>query len=125
MPNSDLDVELLMLYLQRSVDPEKLPGDENVIRFKFSDLEQMSDWWLLVKGGDVDLCFENPGKEADVSFATDPRTMIQVWMGDVSYRAAISDGRLKIVGLSALIRDVKSWLAPSIFAGIPPATEIG
>jgi hypothetical protein len=70
-------------------------------------------------------CFENPGKEADVSFATDLRTMIQVWMGDVSYRAAISDGRLKIVGLSALIRDVKSWLAPSIFAGIPPATEIG
>jgi len=38
MPDSDLDVELLMLYLQRSVDPEKLPGNESVIRVKFSDL---------------------------------------------------------------------------------------
>ena len=87
-----------MLYLQRSVDPEKLPGEESVIRFKFSDLEQMSDWWLVVKGGDVDLCFENPGKEADVSVATDLRTMINCWMGDETYRAAIADKRLKLVG---------------------------
>jgi DNA-binding HxlR family transcriptional regulator len=124
MPDSDLDVELLMLYLRRSVDPEKLPGNESVIRFKFSDLKQMSDWWLVVKGGKVELCFENPGKDVDVSFATDLRTMIEVWMGDISYRAAIADGRMKIVGLSALTRNVKSWLAPSIFAGIPPATTI-
>jgi len=45
-------------------------------------------------------------------------------MGDISYRSAIADGRMKIIGLSTLTRNVKSWLAPSIFAGIPPATQI-
>lgn len=125
MPDSDLDVELLMLYLQRSADPSRLPGEESVIRFRFSDLDQMSDGCLVVKGGDVDLCFENPGRDLDVSFATDLRTMIRVWMGDIPYRTATAEGRMSIVGPSALTRDVKSSLTPSIFAGIPPAAEIG
>lgn len=38
MENSDLDVELLMLYLMRSIQPEKLTGEETIIRFNFIDL---------------------------------------------------------------------------------------
>jgi hypothetical protein len=45
-------------------------------------------------------------------------------MGEISYRAAVADGRMKIVWLSALTRALKSWLAANIFAGISPATEI-
>ncbi|MFZ0791609.1 MAG: hypothetical protein WAM94_18500 [Chromatiaceae bacterium] len=50
--------------------------------------------------------------------------MIQVWMGDLSYRAAMAGGRMKIVGPSALTRDIKSWLAPHALADIRPAKEI-
>jgi len=124
MPDADLDVELLMLYLQRSILTDKLPGNENVIRFRFSDLEQMGDWWLVVKGASIDVCIQDPGKDVDVYLATDLRTMIQVWMGDIPYRAAIADGRMKVVGERALTSNIRRWLAPSIFAGIPPAQEI-
>ena len=122
--DSDLDVELLMIYLQRSIKTEQLPGDESVIRFKFTDLKKLGDWWLLVKGCNVDICLEDPGKEVDVYFTTDLRTMINCWMGDETYRAAIADKRLRLVGPSALTRNVQHWIADSIFAGIPPAREI-
>jgi hypothetical protein len=50
--------------------------------------------------------------------------MIQVWMGDLTFRAAMADGRMKIVGPSALTRDIKRWLAPHVLADIRPAEEI-
>jgi len=125
LQEKDLDVELLMLYLQRSIRPEALPGKETVVRFKFSDLKLLSDWWLLIDGSSIDVCVQDPGREVDIYFGTDLRTMIQVWMGDLSYRAAIADGRMKIVGPLALTRDIKSWLAPHILADIRPAREIG
>lgn len=124
MDDADLDLELLMLYLQRSIVADKLPGDETVIRFKFTDISQFSDWWIVTSENDVDVCVRDPGKDVDVYFTTDLRTMIEVWMGDTAYKTAISDGRLILVGQSGLTRNVESWLAPSVFAGIAPATAI-
>jgi hypothetical protein len=46
-------------------------------------------------------------------------------MSDVLYRTAVADGKMKVFGHQALTRNIESWLAPSIFAGIPPAKEIG
>lgn len=122
--DTDMNVELLMLYLQRSVRPDKLPGGQSVIRFRFTDLEKLNNWWLIVKNDNVDICLEDPGKEVDVYFTTDLRTMIDCWMGDASYRSAIADKRLNLVGPSALTRNVQSWLSDSVFAGIRPAREI-
>ena len=122
--DADLDVELLMLYLQRSVQPDKLIGQETVVRFQFTDLSKYRDWWMIVKDNNVDLCIRDPGKDVDIYFTVDLRTMTEVWMGDISYKQVTSDGRMKVVGHPALTRDISSWLAPSIFAGIRPASEI-
>jgi len=122
--DSDLDVELLMTYLQRSIVTDALPGDQSVIRFRFTDLKKLSNWWLLVKGCNVDICLEDPGQEVDVYLTTDLRTMVNCWMGDETYRAAIADKRMQLVGPSALTRNIQLWIADSIFAGIRPAREI-
>ena len=124
MDDADLDLELLMLYLKRSIRADKLPGNETIIRFKFTDIDQFSNWWIVVTDDDTDVCVRDPGKDVDVYFTTDLRTMIEVWMGDTPYKNAISDGRLKLVGPSALTRNVSGWLTPSYFSGIPPATAI-
>lgn len=123
MPDSDLDVELLMAYLQRSINTEALPGDQSVIRIRFTDLKKLNSWWLLVKGVNVDICLEDPGKEVDVYLTSDLRTMVSGWMGDETYEAAIADKRLQLVGPSALTRNIQHWIADSIFAGIAPAGE--
>lgn len=122
--DTDMDVELLMLYLQRSIKTEMLPGNSSVIQFKFTDLEKLNNWWLLVKGCEVDICLEDPGKDVDVYLTTDLKTMISCWMGDETYKKAISEKRLKLVGPSALTRNIQSWITDSLFYGIPPATQI-
>ena len=124
MENSELDIELLRLYLARSIVPEKLAGNETTIQFNFSDIEKLSKWWIVVSSEEVETCIEDPGKEVDVWFNTDVRTMIEVWMGDITYRKAICDKRLNMVGPEILTRNVTNWMSNSIFAEMPEATEI-
>lgn len=114
--DDEFDVELLMLYLERSVDPSQLPGNETVIQFKFLDRTDQRDWWLLVRNGKVEVCITTPGRDVDVFFTTKVRTMAAVWMGDRSYRDAVLSGDLTIEGDLALTRRISSWLRPSIFA---------
>ena len=116
LTQADLNVEFLMLYLERSVDPAQLPGEHTVIQFKFRDLEEQPDWWILVDGDKVDVCIISPRRDVDVYFVSTVRTMHDVWMGDRSYRDAIQAGDLILEGDPALTRRISSWLKPSIFA---------
>lgn len=124
LSEKDYDVQLLMLYLQRSVNPENLIGNETVIRFQFTDIKDYPNWWMVVTGNEVDICVNDPGKEVDVYFTTTVRTMADVWMGDISYKKAQADKRLTLVGPKSLINDVSSWMESSMFAGLAPASEI-
>jgi DNA-binding HxlR family transcriptional regulator len=111
-----LDVEMLLLYLERSVDPSQLPGGKAVIHFKFKDLPEQRDWWLLVDEEKVEVCIRDPGRDVDVFFSTTVRTMSDVWMGERTYREAVLAGELMIEGEANLTRRISSWLRPSIFA---------
>ena len=124
LTEKDYDVELLMLYLKRSIVARELIGRETVIRFKFIDIEKYPDWWLVVTGEEIDLCVKNPGKEIDVYFTSSVKTMADIWMGDNSYKRAIREGLLKIVGHEMLTRNVTTWMSNSIFSDLPPAKDI-
>jgi DNA-binding HxlR family transcriptional regulator len=112
-----LDVDLLLLYLERSVDPAQLPGVETIIQFKFNDLAEQRDWWLIVRDSKVDVCISAPGRDVHVFFSTTARTMGEIWMGQRAYREAVLAGDLIVEGDLALTRRIGSWLRPSIFAG--------
>jgi DNA-binding HxlR family transcriptional regulator len=124
LSEKDYDVELLMLYLKRSIVPEKLIGRETVIRFHFTDIDDYPDWWLVATGNEVDLCVNDPGKDTDVYFTSSVKTMADIWMGGRTYRQAISDGSLKLVGDKALTHNVTAWMSNSLFADLPDASEI-
>ena len=124
LTEKDYDVELLMLYLKRSINPENLVGNETVIRFKFTDIKDYPDWWMVVQERDVDICVNDPGKDVDIYFTTTVKTMADIWMGDSSYRKAISSGELTLVGPTALTRDIASWMENSVYADLAPASEI-
>jgi len=112
----DFDIDFLMYYLERSVDPAKLPGDQTVIRFQFTELREQRNWWLLVEGSSVQICLTPPARDVDIYITTTLRTMHDVWMGDRSYRDAVNAEDLIIEGEPALTRNVSSWLRPSVFA---------
>jgi len=115
LTQDDFNIEFLMYYLERSVDPTQLPGEHTVIQFKFSDLTNQRDWWLLIDGDDVDLCIIRPARDVDIYFTTTTRTMHDVWMGDRSYRDAMLAGDLVVEGEAALTKRISSWLRPSVF----------
>lgn len=121
LSDADYDAEFLMTYLERSVDPAKIAGDEAVIQFAFSDYPQQDKWWVLVRGGGVEICIKDPKKDVDVFFHSTVRTLADVWMGDRTYKEAIRSGDLAIQGPTALTRNVTSWLRPSVFAESPRA----
>lgn len=115
--DEDYDVELLMLYLERSIATDSLPGSETTLRFEFDDLKKQPQWWLLVQGGRVDVCVKDPGREVDVYFRSTVRTMTDVWLGHRSYANAIRQGDLTVIGPTALTRTVGSWLRCTEFSG--------
>lgn len=124
LSEKDYDVELLMLYLKRSIVTDKLVGKETVVRFRFTDIKEYPDWWLVVRGDELDLCVNDPGREVDVYFTSSVQTMASIWMGEDTYKNAQKKGSMKIVGDDALTRNITSWMANSIFAGLRPASEI-
>ena len=123
--DKDFDVELLMLYLERSIDPSKLKGNGTIIKYRFSDLTAQRDWWLVVEDGKTEICLKDPGRDVNVYFDCSVRTMCDVWMGDRTYREAIQAGDLSVQGDPVLTRNIRSWLRPSIFDGSKraPVTE--
>lgn len=117
LTQDDFDIGFLMFYLERSVDPSQLPGEHTVIQFKFNDLPDQSNWWLLVNGDEVDVCISPPGRDVDVYFTTTARAMHDIWMGDRSYRDAMLNGDLVVEGEVGLTKRISTWLRPSVFAG--------
>lgn len=124
LTEKDYDVDLLMLYLKRSVMPDKLPGDETVIRFKFTDIKEYPDWWMVVQGDEVDLCVNDPGKDVDIYFTCTVKALTDIWMGDSTYKKAIREGKLTLVGDKVLTNNITSWLSNSMFADLSAASEI-
>src|SRR4051794_28377145 len=123
MARDDLDASFLMWDIHRNVHTEYLPQSA-VIAFEFSDAKKgMRQWWLVVAGGEVDLCLQEPGREVDITLVTGLQTMTQIWMGDLSLAQAKNSGQVKVSGTPALVRNITKWLGPSPFADVAPAAH--
>jgi len=120
MTDDELDVEHLMVYVCRTIRTDHLPDGRTVLKFQFDDRDQHRHWWVVVADGTADLCVDHPGCEPDARFVCDLRTMVEVWMGDLTLAEARRTGRLKIHGQPGLLRNVGAWLGLSMYAGIAP-----
>ena len=124
LTDKDYDVELLMLYLQRSILAENLPSAETIISFTFTDMSDKPHWWLVINEQKVDICDRDPGKDVDVYFNTSVKTMVAVWTSQTSYRKAINDGQMVVTGTPSLTKNIPLWMANSVFTDLPPAPQI-
>jgi DNA-binding HxlR family transcriptional regulator len=124
LQDKDYDVELLMLYLQRSILVDKLVGNETVIRFKFTDINDAQDWWLIADNKKVDVCTNDPCKDVDVYFTSTVRTFVDIWMGLLPYKKAVRESQIKVIGPTAMTNNIFTWMDMSMFADLPSAAEI-
>ena len=125
MSDEDLDVEVLMSDIQRRIDPSRLPGGQTILRFRYTDLDKFSDWWIKINQGKAELCLEDPGDQVDVYFTTTLRIMTEVWMGDLPFKKAQAEGRLKVVGPPTLLRSLRSWFPLYLYAHLRPQVRDG
>jgi DNA-binding HxlR family transcriptional regulator len=125
MGPDDLDVSFLMFDIQRRIDRTALPDGETVLCFQFTDVRNRNyrQWWLICQGGDVDLCYEDPGKDVDCYIAGSSRDLIAVWMGDVPLSKALQSGRIQLTGERTLRRTFPRWFSLATFAKTPRPTR--
>ncbi len=84
----------------------------------------MTNWWLIVGAESLDICTADPGKDVDLFITTTVKTMTELWMGRLDYRAARSAGSFKAQGPAGLTRDVEAWLGCCVFADLPSLEAI-
>ncbi len=124
MTDEELDVEFLMFSFQRLIQTRALPDGETVLCFLFKDLDKFKTWWLVIDGNDVDLCTVDQGKDVDLYFATNVRTMVELWAGDLSLDAAMRDEHIHVTGSRHLIKGMKDWFGFAPHADVRPAEPI-
>ena len=112
----NLDPSLLMWDMRRNLDPTPLPDRRTVIQFLYPELpESKRSWWLVVEpGGEVDLCWSDPGFEIDLYVSTDLRTMTMIWMGLTTVGEARNG--ISLTGDRQIAETMQTWLGLSPFA---------
>ena len=125
MGPDDLDVSFLMFDIQRRIDKTALPEGETVLCFQFTDVKSRNfrQWWLVCQGNEIDLCYEDPGKDVDCYVAGSSRDIIGVWMGDIPLSKALGSGSVQVTGERHLSRAFPKWFTLSATAKTPRPTQ--
>lgn len=118
MDDDDMDITFLMFDVQRNIVHDELPDGENILCFQYPDLSEFGSWWLVCHNGEVDLCYENPGKEVNAYITANSKDMIGIWMGDIDFSNALVSGKVTLLGDATLCRRFRKWFPLSAAAGV-------
>ena len=114
-----LDPRPLMWDIRRNINNDQLPPRRVVVNFVFGDAPRagLRRTWLVLDRDDVDVCYKDPGYDVDLIVTTDIRTLIGVWLGDITWERAVRSSSASIDGPRELRRAFPTWLALSPVAG--------
>lgn len=115
--NEDLDLEPLLVDMQRRVHFTALPKEPFVVRF---ELRGHQKHFMLLKRTEASLCRHNPGFPEPVCVRGPLGALAAWWRGDVSFVAAQRMG-LSIDGPKTLTRAFPTWFELYVFAHVEPA----
>ena len=115
--NEDLDLEPLLVDMQRRVRFTALPREPFVVRFEVRGHHRR---FMLLKKTEASLCHRNPGFPEPVCVRGPLAALIAWWRGDMSFVKAQSIG-LAIDGPEKFTRTFPKWFNLYPFAHIGPA----
>ncbi|MEE1656613.1 helix-turn-helix domain-containing protein [Microvirga sp. CF3062] len=119
--DEDLDLEPVLVDMQRRARVEALPKEPLVVRFEIEG--QPRPRFLLLKQAEVSLCTQNPGFPEPLRIRTRLPALVAWWRGDVSFVEAQRMG-LKVEGPRALAKAFPDWFDRYPFAGIGPVSGL-
>jgi hypothetical protein len=115
----DLDLEPLLVDMQRRVDFAALPRNPLVLRF---EIRGSRSRFLLLKPEEASLCTHNPGFPEPLSVEGPLAALAAWWRGDTGFAGAQRMG-LALRGPRALARAFPGWFLRYQFAGITAVAE--
>ena len=115
--NEDLDLEPVLVDMQRRVRFAALPKAPFVVRFEVRGHQPN---FMLLKKSEASLCHQNPGFPELVCLRGPLAALVAWWRGDVSFVSAQRMG-LAIDGPKAFARAFPKWFDLYLFAHIGPA----
>ena len=114
-PRADeLDPSLLIVWMARHVDRQRLRPDRTVVQFDFSGPKRR--YWMVLEPAEVSVCLQHPGFDVDLAVSVDTSTLYRVYLGRIELDDAVRAGRLRMSGPAALRRGFGKWFAWSAFA---------
>jgi len=115
----DLDLEPLLVDMQRRVEFAALPKEPLVVRF---EVRSHHTRFLLLTKTEASLCHQNPGFPEPVCVRAPLAALVAWWRGDMSFMEARRIG-LAIEGPKALTRAFPTWFSLYPFAHIGPVAR--
>src|SRR5919197_6564741 len=117
----ELDPYLLIVWMARHVDRQRLPPNRTVVQFDFRDPKQR--YWMVLEPSEVSVCLQHPGFDVDLDVKVDTATLYRVYLGRAELGGAMRASKLTMSGPSALQRAFGRWFAWSAFA--PASRQAG
>lgn len=116
----ELDPGVVMWAMHRHFNKARLPPGGVVLYVEITDAKRLDRWWFIAGANEVDLCWDDPGRDVDISLYADLRTLTQLYIGDLSLFRARELGRIEIDGARELVRNMPAWFPRSKFADDNP-----
>jgi len=117
--SEDLDLEPVLVDMERRVRFAALPKEPLVVRFEIRGYPKR---FMLLKKSEASLCQRNPGFPEPVCVRSPLAALVAWWRGDMSLLAAQRIG-LQIDGPKTFTRAFPKWFDLYAFAHIGPAGQ--
>jgi DNA-binding HxlR family transcriptional regulator len=115
--NEDIDLEPLLVDMQRRVRFAELPDQPLVVRF---ELRGHRPRFMLLRKTETSLCARNPGFPEPICVRGPLAALVGWWRGDMSFHAAQRMGLL-VEGPKTVTQSFPKWFDLYLFAHVGPA----
>ena len=104
----------LWAWCQGQMNTDALPWERTVISFAFPQEPPANRYyWLLVEGGDAELCYSDPGGEPDLDVTAESLAFVEWHRGRLGWSAAARQGRIEVSGDRSVARALPTWHLPT------------
>lgn len=118
----ELDPWLLLWWLRRAAQPERLPAGGLSVQFEFRGPWPVT-YWLLMERAEVTACLHPPRPESELVVHADVAALYRVLMGQLSLRFARESGLITLEGRTDLVRGfLVDWFHWDYYYGYLPPT---
>jgi DNA-binding HxlR family transcriptional regulator len=101
---------VLWSWVRYFVAVDELPDHRVLVEFTFPEEPATNRrYWLLAEDRTAELCYSHPGGDPDVFVTARSEAFTQWHLGSLTWRRALADGGIQVVGPQRLARTLPRW----------------